>query len=63
MTAFSPKFAITNRMTAAITQIGRARGFLEAARLSDGWVRDMGNKALIKERASYDSYRRHPVDS
>lgn len=29
--------------------IKRARGFLEAARLSDDWVRDMGNKALIKE--------------
>ena len=36
-------------MTAAITQIERARGFLEAARLSDDWVRDMGNPALIKE--------------
>jgi len=46
---FNPKFTITNRMTAAITQIERARGFLEAARLSDDWVRDMGNKALVKE--------------
>ncbi len=49
MEVFNPKFTITNRMTAAITQIERARGFLEAARLSDDWVRDMGNKALIKE--------------
>jgi Fic family protein len=49
MTGFNPKFTITNRMTAAITQIERARGFLEAARLSDDWVRDMGNQALIKE--------------
>ena len=49
MTAFNPKFTITNRMTAAITQIERARGFLEVARLSDDWVLDMGNKALIKE--------------
>lgn len=49
MTVFNPKFTITNRMTAAITQIERARGFLEAARLSDNWLRDMGNKALIKE--------------
>ncbi len=49
MTAFNPKFTITNTMTAAITQIERARGFLEAARLSDDWVRDMGNQALIKE--------------
>jgi len=46
---FTPKFTITNRMTAAITQIERARGFLEAARLSDDWVRDMENQALIKE--------------
>jgi Fic family protein len=49
MTAFKPVFNITNRMTSAITQIERARGFLEAARLSDDWVKDMGNKALIKE--------------
>lgn len=49
MTVFNPKFTITNRMTAAITRIERARGFLEAAHLSDDWVRDMGNEALIKE--------------
>lgn len=49
MNQFDPKFTITNRMTAAITQIERARGFLEAARLSDDWLRDMSNKALIKE--------------
>jgi Fic family protein len=49
MTGFNPIFTITNRMTSAITQIERARGFLEAARLSDDWVRDMGNQALIKE--------------
>lgn len=49
MTPLQPKFIITNRMTAAITLIERARGFLEAARLSDDWVRDMGNQALIKE--------------
>jgi len=48
-TAFQPKFTITHRMTAAITRIERARGFLEAARLSDDWVRNMGNEALIKE--------------
>jgi Fic family protein len=49
MSAFNPKFTITNRMTSAITHIERARGFLEAARLSDDWVRDMGAEALIKE--------------
>lgn len=49
MDAFNPKFTITNRMTSAITHIERTRGFLEAARLSDDWVRDMGAEALIKE--------------
>ena len=49
MTTFNPKFTITNRITAALTQIERARGFLEAAQLSDDWVKDMGNQALIKE--------------
>jgi Fic family protein len=49
MPTFTPKLTITNRMTAAMTQIERARGFLEAARLSDDWVRQMGAQALIKE--------------
>lgn len=49
MTSFTPIFTITNRMTSAITRIERARGFLEAAHLSDDWVRDMGKQALIKE--------------
>ncbi len=49
MNSFNPKFTITNRITAAITQIERARGFLEAAKLSDDWLHDMGNEALIKE--------------
>ena len=48
-TQFRPIFTITNNMTAAITQIERARGFLEAAKLSDDWIRDMGNRALILE--------------
>jgi Fic family protein len=47
--AFTPKFTITNRMTAAITRIERARGFLEAAQLSADWVREMGDRALILE--------------
>jgi len=36
-------------MTAAITRIERARGFLEAAQLSADWVREMGDRALILE--------------
>ena len=46
---FQPKFTITNRMTTAITQIERTRGFLEAARLSEDWLREMGNRALVLE--------------
>lgn len=49
MSTFIHKFTITNRVTAAITQIERARGFLEAARLSDDWVWDMGALELSYE--------------
>jgi Fic family protein len=46
---FKPSFTITNRITAALTRIERARGFLEAATLSEAWVREMGRRALILE--------------
>jgi len=46
---FEPKFTITNRLTAGLTRIERARGFLEAATLSENWVREMGNRALVLE--------------
>lgn len=46
---FEPKFSITNVMTTALTQIERARGFLEAATLSEQWVRQMGEWALVLE--------------
>ena len=44
-----PQFTITNRITADLTHIERARGFLEAATLSEEWVREMGRRALILE--------------
>jgi len=44
-----PKFTITNRITAGLTRIERARGFLEAATLSENWIREMGNRALMLE--------------
>ena len=46
---FQPKFTITNAITAALTRIERARGFLEAATLSEDWVREMGERALVLE--------------
>jgi len=46
---FRPIFTITNRITSGLTQIERARGFLEAATLSEDWVREMGRQALVLE--------------
>jgi Fic family protein len=49
MKSFSPNFTITNQITTGLTRIERARGFLEAAALSEAWVREMGNRALVLE--------------
>lgn len=46
---FQPRFSITNAITHALMRIERARGFLEAATLSEQWVRAMGERALILE--------------
>ena len=45
----TPKFTITNTVTSAVTQIERARGFLEAATLSEQWLQAMGKRALLLE--------------
>ena len=49
MPSFHPQFTITNRITSGLTQIERARGFLEAATLSEDWIREMGQRALLLE--------------
>jgi len=46
---FQPSFHITHRMTAGLTRIERARGFLEAARLSDDWLATMRSRAFLLE--------------
>jgi Fic family protein len=46
---FKPKLSITNAITHDLTSIERARGFLEAASLSDEWVAKMQSQALILE--------------
>ena len=46
---FSPRFTITNAITAALTEIERARGFLEAATLADAWVEEMRSRAFLLE--------------
>ena len=47
--SFKPIFTITNKITSGLTQIERVRGFLEAATLSEDWVREMGRRALVLE--------------
>jgi Fic family protein len=49
MSAFAPRFTINNRITAGLTAVERARGFLEAATLSEEWVRRMSQRALLVE--------------
>jgi len=49
VSGFSPRFTITNAITAGLTTIERARGFLEGATLSDEWVKRMGQRALLLE--------------
>jgi Fic family protein len=46
---FQPRFTITNAITTALTRIERARGFLEAASLSEDWIRWMGARAFVLE--------------
>jgi len=46
---FKPLFNITNKITATLTVIERARGFLEAATLSEEWIHAMGQRALLLE--------------
>ena len=46
---FHPVFRISNAMTAGLTRIERARGFLEAARLSEDWLATMRSRALLLE--------------
>jgi Fic family protein len=47
--ALTPRFTITNSITAHLAQIERARGFLEAARLSEDWLAGMQARALVLE--------------
>lgn len=46
---FKPLFNISNQTANALTAIERARGFLEAATLSQEWLEKMQNKALVLE--------------
>jgi Fic family protein len=47
--SFQPLFRISNRVAAALTRIERARGFLDAAKLSEDWLATMRSRALLLE--------------
>ena len=47
--SFQPSFTVTHAITADLTRIERARGFLEGATLSEDWIREMGARALVLE--------------
>lgn len=49
MPSFAPRFTITNPIAGALTAIERARGFLEAATLSEAWIERMSQRALLLE--------------
>jgi hypothetical protein len=42
--SFKPIFTITNRITAGLTRIERARGFREAGTVSEKYVEAMGGR-------------------
>ena len=46
---FKPRFTITNSTTTALSKIERARGFLDAAKLSEDWITSMQARALVLE--------------
>ena len=46
---FEPRFTVSSAIMTHLTRIERARGFLEAATLSQSWVRQMGERALVLE--------------
>jgi Fic family protein len=44
-----PRYNVTHATMEALTRIERARGYLEAAKLSDEWIRRMGERAMLLE--------------
>ncbi|MDR1533912.1 MAG: hypothetical protein LBU64_02255 [Planctomycetota bacterium] len=47
--AFIPIFHLANPIALALARVERARGFLEAATLSEDWIRSMSRRAPLLE--------------
>jgi len=54
-TSFKPVYTTTNGITSALTKIERARGFLDAATLSEEWIGAMAHRAFVYE-AHYSTH-------
>jgi Fic family protein len=46
---FEPRFAITHSISNSLSKIDRAQGFLEGARLSEEWIQERRDRALVLE--------------
>lgn len=46
---FKPRFTISNAAATALSKIERARGFLDAAKLSEDWIAGMRERAFVLE--------------
>ena len=51
--SFVPRFTITHAITAALTRIERARGFLDAAKLPEDWIGKMQKRASCLKPLQY----------
>jgi len=47
--SFNPKFTITPKINKTLIEIERVRGFLEAIKLKESWIRNMQKQILILE--------------
>jgi Fic family protein len=46
---FKPKYTITDGIANGLTTIERARGFLQAATISEAWIKAMAKRAFLLE--------------
>ncbi len=49
MSTFVPSFTITNSISRTLSRIDQAKGFLDAATLSENWLNQMRQRALMLE--------------
>ena len=60
MSTFVPSFTITNSISRTLSRIDQAKGFLDAATLSENWLNQMRQRALMLE-AHHTNTLREPI--